>query len=172
MAHAQDGDRDAYERLLREIVPYIRSLASRRFSNEASVEDAVQDVLLSIHALRHTYDPNRPFGPWLVTIARRRIIDRLRRELRNRSRETALQASHETFAAAESNNREETLDHRALHDAVDGLPSAQREAIRLLKLEELSLREASIASGMSIGALKVGGASRAQAPEADLQRRV
>jgi len=29
-------------------------------------EDAVQDVLLAIHEKRHTYDPARPFGPWLA----------------------------------------------------------------------------------------------------------
>jgi DNA-directed RNA polymerase specialized sigma24 family protein len=79
MAHAQDGDRSAYQRLLREITPYLRSLAARRHRDPSDVEDAVQDILLTVHAIRHTFDPTRPFGPWLVTIANRRFIDRLRR---------------------------------------------------------------------------------------------
>ena len=41
-------------------------------------EDAVQDVLLAIDQKRHTYDPARPFGPWLAAIARYKWIDRLR----------------------------------------------------------------------------------------------
>ena len=46
------------------------------------MEDAVQDVLMTVHSIRQTYDPNRPFGPWLVTIAHRRVVDRLRRTTR------------------------------------------------------------------------------------------
>ena len=155
MALAQDGDGEAYARLLREITPSLRRLAARRLINRANVEDAVQEVLLTIHALRHTYDPARPFGPWLVTIARRRIIDRFRQEARKKARETALTPAHETSAAAPTNQGEEGADRHALRQAVDSLPPGQREAIRLLKLEEMSLKEASVASGMSISALKV-----------------
>jgi len=47
--------------------------------------------------VRHAYDPRRPFGSWLVAIANRRMIDRLRRETRQRAREIELSAKHETF---------------------------------------------------------------------------
>lgn len=155
MARSQEGDREAYTRLLTEITPYLRSLATRRLLNMANVEDAVQDTLLTIHALRHTYDPRRPFGPWLVTIAKRRIIDRFRREARNRSRETTLKPVHETFIADQTNSHEESADRHTLRKAIDRLPPGQRDAILLLKLEEMSLKEASAASGMSVSALKV-----------------
>src|SRR5215470_12694964 len=114
MARAQGGDRDAYRRLLEEITPYLRSLASKRHRLPSDVEDAVQDVLLTVHAIRHTYDPSRPFGPWLVAIARRRIIDRLRRASRLRARETVLGAGHETFPAPQPNLLEATSDGRML----------------------------------------------------------
>ncbi len=52
----------------------------QRFRGRADVEDVVQDILLTLHAIRHTYDPSRPFKPWLVAVARRRIVDRLRVE--------------------------------------------------------------------------------------------
>ena len=90
MARAQNGDRLAYRTLLEEMTPYLRMLAARCFREPSDAEDAVQDVLLTIHAVRHTYDPGRPFGPWLVAIAHRRIIDRLRRQIRVRSREIEL----------------------------------------------------------------------------------
>lgn len=155
MARAQDGDGATYRRLLYEITPYVRSLASRRLSDPAGVEDAVQDVLLTIHELRHTYDSSRPFGPWLATIAKRRIIDRFRQEMRSKTREATVDREEETFQADGSNIHDEDPDRHVLRQAVDELPPSQREAIRLLKLEEMSLREASLASGMSIGALKV-----------------
>src|SRR5712692_8653202 len=99
MARAQDGDGAAYHRLLQDIVPYLCSLAARQHRDPNDVEDAVQDILLTIHSIRQTYDPARPFGPWLVTIANRRLVDRLRLQGRLRSRETALTAEHETFWA-------------------------------------------------------------------------
>jgi RNA polymerase sigma factor (sigma-70 family) len=155
MARAQGGDREAYQRLLEEIAPYIRSLAARRLPNRADIEDTVQDVLLTVHAVRHTYDPMRPFGPWLVAIAQRRIVDGLRRRGRTGARETALDTEHETFTAPDANYHEAASDGRALHAALEGLPPRQREAIRMLKLEEMSLKEAAAASGMSVAALKV-----------------
>ena len=155
MARAQGGDRGAYRRLLEEITPYLRSLASRRVPNRSDVEDAVQDALLTLHAVRHTYDPSRPFGPWLVAIANRRVVDGLRRRGRTGARETPLDAEHETFAAPEANYHEAASEARALREAVESLPPGQRDAIRMLKLQEMSLKEAAAVSGMTVAALKV-----------------
>jgi RNA polymerase sigma-70 factor (ECF subfamily) len=155
MARAQNGDRDAYRRLLNEITPYLRALSVRRLYDPGDAEDVVQDVLLTVHKVRQTYDPTRPFGPWLVAIANRRIVDRLRRLGRTRLREDALGTEHETFPAPQANLHEEKSDQRALRQAVEGLSPGQRAAIRLLKLEEKSLKEAAAESGMSVAALKV-----------------
>jgi RNA polymerase sigma-70 factor, ECF subfamily len=157
MARAQDGDRHAYRELLQDITPYLRALASRCFREPCDTEDALQDVLLTVHAIRHTYDPGRPFGPWLVAIANRRIIDRLRRQIRARSREIELSAEHEAFSPDGANFHfdDASVDSAALHAAITTLPSGQREAISLLKLKEMSLKEATLASGRSVSALKV-----------------
>lgn len=154
MARAQDGDGVAYRRLLEEITPYLRSLAVRRHRDPGDVEDAVQDVLLTIHSIRKTYDPARPFAPWLVAIASRRFIDRLRRQGRTRGREAPLTVDHETFSEPET-NLQESLDRHELEGAINDLPLRQRQAIRLLKLDGMSLKQAAIASGMSITSLKV-----------------
>ena len=154
MARAQAGDSGAYRRLLVEISPYLRALAGRRHRDPSDVEDAVQDILLTVHAIRQTYDPSRPFGPWLVAIANRRLIDRLRRQGRMRGRESPLTDEHETFPAAQSNLDEAISDRRELQAAMETLPAGQRQAIQLLKLKEMSLKEAAAASGMSVAALK------------------
>ena len=155
MARAQGGDQAAYRQLLTEITPYVRSIASKYHRAREDVEDAVQDVLLSIHAIRRTYDPARPFGPWLATIADRRALDRLRRRLRTAGRETALGPEHETFAAVPANSASAGLEAEELARAMAELPPGQRQALELLKLKELSLKEASAATGLSITALKV-----------------
>ena len=159
MARAQDGDRDAYRALLEDMTPYLRALATRCFRDTGDIEDAVQDVLLTVHAVRHAYDPGRPFGPWLVAIANRRIIDRLRRQMRARSREIELTAAHETFSPHQANLPSDfgvtSADEAVLHAAIEQLPPDQRQAIHLLKLKEMSLNEAALASGKSVSALKV-----------------
>jgi len=155
MALAQDGDRQAYRTLLQDVAPYLRSIAARCFKQPSEAEDAVQDVLLTIHTVRHIYDPSRPFGPWLVTIANRRFIDRLRRETRVKAREIALSTEHETFPESQTNLDYEASDEAALAEAIDRLPLEQRQAVTMLKLNEMSLKEASAVSGRSIAALKV-----------------
>jgi len=155
MARAQAGEREAYRRLLEDITPFIRALASRRLRDASEVEDAVQDVLLTVHLIRHTYDPSRPFAPWLAAIANRRVVDRLRARAHSNLRQTHLSSKHETFLVAESKLEYTGSDAAALRGAIEGLPSGQRQAIKLLKLKEMSLKEAAAQSGMSIVALKV-----------------
>jgi RNA polymerase sigma-70 factor (ECF subfamily) len=155
MARGQEGDQAAYRHLLQGIAPYIRSLARRAGFSPEDCEDAVQDVLLTIHSIRHTYDPARPFGPWLVGVTRNRLADRLRRRARIWSRETELTSDHETFATEETNGIEKAEQARRLRTAVAALPAGQREAVELLKLKEMSLKEAAAVTGQSEAALKV-----------------
>lgn len=154
MERAQTGDGQAYGQLLTEITPYLRILVGQHHRSPHDVEDTVQDILLTIHSIRQIYDPTRPFTPWLVALSRRRIIDRLRRQGRVGAHETPLNEDHESIVDVETNS-ETRVDGRLLREAMDKLPPRQREAITLLKLREMSLKEAADRSGMSIAALKV-----------------
>jgi len=87
MAAAQVGDSTAYQTLLRDCIPVIKSVARRRGVHADLIDDVVQDVLLTIHRARHTYDPGRSFTAWLCVIAERRAIDLLRRTRRQDKRE-------------------------------------------------------------------------------------
>ncbi len=156
MEAAQAGDRVAYERLLSDVVPFVRAVVAHHHRRSDMIEDVVQDVLLTIHRVRHTYDPKRPFAAWLAAIARRRSIDALRRRTRIARAEVSDEAAYETFSDDAANREmEKGLDTSGLGAALAALPEAQREALELLKLKELSLNEASLASGKSIAALKV-----------------
>ena len=156
MAAAQDGDNAAYARLLREILPFLRVLTRRRCADPDRCEDIVQDVLLTLHRVRHTYDPARPFSPWLAAICERRSIDALRRRVRQGAREMQDDRAYETFADPEANKEVAAGEAtEALRAMIADLPPGQREALELLKVKEMSLAEASQVSGQSVGALKV-----------------
>ena len=156
MATAQDGDREAYRRLLGEIVPFVRAVVARQHRMPDRAEDVVQDVLLTLHRVRHTYDPGRSFKHWLAMIARRRSIDALRRRHRHEIVEVADDAAYETFADPAAKRVIEAFGAtEELTEAIVALSPPQREAIELLKLREMSLAEASAASGSSVTALKV-----------------
>jgi len=156
MVAAQRGDARAYEELLRGVAPFIRALVRRRTARADQVEDILQDVLLCVHRVRNTYDPARPFTPWLASIAARRTIDGLRRRSRISRHESPEDAGAETLEPAAANNELEDADAvQELHRLLAGLPAGQRQALEMLKLREMSLIEASAASGQSISALKV-----------------
>lgn len=158
MLLAQDGDRAAYHTLLQALTPYLRTIARRYLGRGEDAEDAVQDVLMIVHGIRHTYERGRPFKPWLSTIASRRCIDLLRRRTHRLRHELATEYDAEA-APHGAHGPEETVarQHEAdtLHRAVAELPQRQREAIRLLRLSELSLKEVAAETDQSVGSLKV-----------------
>jgi RNA polymerase sigma-70 factor, ECF subfamily len=79
MRSAQAGDAHAYEQLLKEILPLVHSIVRRRVHNTTDGESVVQEVLLSLHRARATYDPSRAFMPWIFAIATHCAVDHARR---------------------------------------------------------------------------------------------
>jgi RNA polymerase sigma-70 factor (ECF subfamily) len=155
MARSQGGDRAAYALLLKEVTPYLRAVVARHVRAREDLDDVVQDVLLTIHAVRETYDPKRPFKPWLLAIARHRVYDWLRRRMRLSARELMLDAEDETFCAPDANLEARELVQRNLQQALQALPAGQRQAFEMLKVRQMSLKQASAATGLSVPALKV-----------------
>jgi RNA polymerase sigma factor (sigma-70 family) len=158
MTAAQAGDGVAYQALLRDCIPIIKSVARRRGVAADRIEDVVQDVLLTIHRARQTYDPSRSFTAWLSVIAERRAIDLLRRTLRQGAREVHAPLAFE-------NHPDETVDPSQGLDRTDAtgtvaralasLPARQREAVQYLVLEDQSLADTAALTKRTKGSLKV-----------------
>jgi RNA polymerase sigma factor (sigma-70 family) len=158
MSRSQAGDAAAYAELLTETARILRrAIHGRRTGlTDEDVEDLIQEILLAVHNVRATYDPSRPFLPWLLAIAHNRFVDGARRYARRGAREVPVDEQNVTLNALFTNTIEEAFgESEALRRAIRELPSSQRAAIEMLKLQEMSLKEASDASGISIGALKV-----------------
>lgn len=149
MEAAQAGDRAAYAVLLRECQIWLRRYFAGRVP-PVQLDDLVQETMLSLHLKRATYDPARPFLPWLAAIARYRWVDHLRRVYR--SREMALDDEAELMSEDEPGAATARL---GLAGMLRQLPEKQAEAIRLTKIEELSTAEASAQSGQSAALIKV-----------------
>jgi RNA polymerase sigma-70 factor (ECF subfamily) len=153
MQAAQDGDRPSYERLLHEILPELRAIVGARVRDPASIDDAVQNALLSIHRARHTFQPGRAFGPWMRAIARNAAID----VLRARRAQTARELPIDPQLRAPEPPRERDVERLAsqLRRALEDLPRTQREAIELIHLQRFSVARAAEQLGVKPGALKV-----------------
>ena len=157
MAAAQAGDRAAYEELLRACIPLIKRVARSRGIEPNSLDDVVQETLLSIHQARHTYDPGRSIIAWLRMIAQRRAIDALRRRKLS-AREVYAPVAYENHPDERGNPKTfaiEVCDRAWVSAAVQSLPIRQREAVNLLVFQSRSLASAAIAAGCSPGSLRV-----------------
>ena len=147
MAAAQSGNGQPYHQLLLEIDAWLRRYYVQRLP-AAMVPDAVQDTLLAVHEKRHTYDPSRPFAPWLAAIARYKWIDRLR--------------AMKSAPTEELSDDLSVVDHEdavtsahSLELLLQNLKPAQSHVIRLVKLEGLSIEEAAARTGQSPSLVKV-----------------
>jgi RNA polymerase sigma-70 factor (ECF subfamily) len=149
MARALDGDREAYAELMAELGNVIEGYLRVRFGSLREsdfVEDCVQECLLALHRVRHTWDRRLPFRPWLFAIVRHKVIDLLRRRAVRRT-EPQLAAD----VAVALDDPAQRLDGARL---LDDLEPADREALVLTKLEGWSLEEAAARAGVSSGAMK------------------
>ncbi len=155
MASAQRGDALAYERLLDDLLPFVRALVRARIGDDPNAEDVMQEVLLSIHTARHTFQAGRDLEPWVRTIARNAVIDAVRRRTRQRARVADVEvADLAEDPRARASAEAEPLP-RSLERALAALPPVQREAVMLLKVEGLSVLEAAQRARTTPGALKL-----------------
>ena len=159
MRAVHKGDYSAYREFLVIVRPLIRGMIRRRrsFLQTHDVEDLVQEVLVALHNARRSYDPDRPFLPWLAAITRNRLADHARRHVRRSQTEVPMEYLSDASLAEVPACMDTDLygDLQALRLAIKDLPPGQRQAIHLLKLREASLKEASRRTGMTVGALKV-----------------
>lgn len=151
MARAQAGDRHAYSLLLRALVPVIRALVRKQIADPVLIDDVIQEVLLTVHRVRHTYDPACPFLPWLMAIAQARTVDALRQRGRRQRRESDDEPLAEGVWTGNI-GQQETEEELAL--ILDQLPARQRQIVEHIHLQEMSLAEAAARHNLTISAVK------------------
>lgn len=154
MQAAQNGDAVAYRQLLGEISPVIKRFLRSRLFSDTALDDLLQEILLAIHAGRHTYRPEQPFQHWMFGIARHKLIDFFRKQGRLNAREVSGD-DLVTFMADPANTPEEALSYKDIRQALTQLPDKQRRVMVLTKIEGYSMAEAAAKLGMTETAVKV-----------------
>jgi RNA polymerase sigma factor (sigma-70 family) len=154
MRAAINGDSAAYRRLLVSLTPVLRTVTRRNCAriglDGGEAEDIVQEVLLAIHLKRYTWDVDRPFGPWIMTIARNKLIDARRRR---GNRLTLPIGDLADILTAEGND--DATDRGDLDRLLGGLGERQRHLVHSLSVEGRSVRETAERLKMSEGAVRV-----------------
>jgi RNA polymerase sigma-70 factor (ECF subfamily) len=153
MRAAMTGDADAYRQLLASVAPHVRAVARsrcRRLGAESEAEDVVQEVLLTIHLKRGTWDQSRPIGPWVAAITRNKLIDVLRR----RGRRVSVPIE-EVMDSLQAEDQTPELSAHELDTLLGHLKVQQREIVKSISLNGNSIRETADRLQMSEGAIRV-----------------
>lgn len=153
MRRALAGDKPAYAELLRETARLLRPYLLRRLSFESEVDDLLQEILLSIHKARHTYDGERPYRPWAYAIARFRLQDYLRMHYADHLRQAVDISEIEDSLAADVT--ESSLSYESISGEVQRLPEKQAAILTLLHRDGYTAKEAAEKLGMTESAVKV-----------------
>jgi RNA polymerase sigma-70 factor (ECF subfamily) len=149
MQEALQGNKQSYNALLTHLHPWLCAYFGKRLNDEAAY-DLAQETLLSLHAKRHTYDPSKPFGPWISAVARYRLIDFVRKK--KQQAETVLNDDYHGKQDSEAENIGHKQDVEKL---MKHLTKEQAYLINLVKLQEFSIRETAERTGRSESSVKV-----------------
>ena len=153
MRAAMTGDARAYRQLLASLAPHVRAVARsrcRRLGAESEAEDVVQEVLLTIHLKRGTWDQSRPIGPWVAAITQNKLIDVLRR----RGRRISVPIE-EVMDSLQARDQTPELSAHEIDTLLGHLKVQQREIVKSISLNGNSIRETADRLQMSEGAIRV-----------------
>ncbi|MBO0902956.1 sigma-70 family RNA polymerase sigma factor [Jiella sonneratiae] len=153
LLRAVAGDEKAYRAFLTDAAQIVRRFAAQRMPRHSpgfDIEDLVQEILLAVHAKRHTWRPGEPVAPWLFAIARYKAIDAYRR--RGRRIEIDIDAIGDVFEDPSA------VPNATAHDvgrAVASLGGRQRAVVSALSVEGKSITQTARDLDMSEGAVRV-----------------
>jgi RNA polymerase sigma-70 factor (ECF subfamily) len=145
------GDHAAYARFLENITPLLTRIVARSLS-PSDVEDVVQEILISVHKARHTYDGQRPIMPWLTSIAKFRITDHLRKHYAQRRHETVDIDDLEDIIPDVT---EPAIDNEYIEELLADVPSKHKQILMLMHMEGYTAKEVGVRLHMNESAVKV-----------------
>jgi len=153
MRQALAGDKEAYAALLRETSHFLRPFLMKHLGGSSEVDDLLQEILISIHKARHTYDGERPYKPWAYAIAKFRLQDHLRAHYVDHLRQAV------ELSEVENNLPQAVTESDFTYESISGevqkLPPKQAAILRMLHQEGYTAKEVAEKIGMKESAVKV-----------------
>lgn len=153
MRQSLAGDKSAYAVLLKETARLLRPFLSKNLSNSSEVDDVLQEVLISIHKARHTYDGNRPYKPWVYAIAKFRLQDHLRAHYADHLRHAVELSEVENILPEDVT--ESAISYESISGEIHKLPAKQATILQLMHQDGYTAKEVAQKLGMNESAVKV-----------------
>jgi RNA polymerase sigma-70 factor (ECF subfamily) len=160
MIGIQERRPEALEELYDRYSGILKSLIMGVIHNDAEADDLLQEIFMEIwnQAAHYSAQKGKPLG-WIVTLTRRRSIDRLRKKQAYARAEERLQNETEQQPDAwVHNSTEDDIEmsdtRRLILGVLGNLPIAQREAIDLAFYHGMSQREIAAKTGIPLGTIK------------------
>jgi RNA polymerase sigma-70 factor, ECF subfamily len=147
------GDKRAYAVLLQETAHFLRPFLAKRLNSTCEVDDLLQEILLSIHKARHTYDGERPYRPWVYAVAKFRLQDHLRAHYADHL--------HHAIELSEVENdltapvTESDISYESISGEVQKLPPKQAAILQMMHQDGYTAKEVAEKTGMKESAVKV-----------------
>jgi RNA polymerase sigma-70 factor (ECF subfamily) len=136
------GDIEAYGVVVRRYQTSVFNVCYRMLGERREAEDLTQETFVRAYQRLNTYDPARPFGPWIRRIAANMCLNHLKR---NRRIWLPLDDEHDLPDAGPGVDLatavEEKVDRSRIRDAIQALPPHYRAVIELRHFQGLSYEE-------------------------------
>jgi RNA polymerase sigma-70 factor (ECF subfamily) len=153
MRQSLNGDKHAYAEILQETSRFLRPFLAKRLSFTNEVDDLLQEILISIHKARHTYDGKRPYKPWVYAIAKFRLQDHLRTHYADQLHHADDISELEDYL--HENVTESAITYESISGEVEKLPHKQATILQLMHQEGYTAKEVAKKLGMNESAVKV-----------------
>ncbi len=145
------GNQADYAQFLTTITPILKRITARRIP-ASDVEDVAQEILISIHKARHTYDGSRPIMPWIASIAQFRITDNLRKYYTQRQDKTVDISELEEILPDVT---EDASSNESIDEWLEDVPEQQKRILTLMHVEGYTAKEVGLQMNMNESAVKV-----------------
>ena len=160
MNRIQARDERALEILIKRYDAMLRSVVGRMLPNDQDVTDVVEEVFLGVWNQASNFDTSkgRAIG-WIITMARRRAIDRVRRRQAYDRAEMRFRLSTDTgtqhLAMEDVEQHAASTDNAAMFkELISKLPEAQQQVVHMAFYRGLSQREIARETGIPLGTVK------------------
>lgn len=150
IAQFRAGDEKAVRAVHQRYAGAVRTVARSMMSEPELIAEVVQQTFIKAWRAMDSFDESRDFAPWLYSIARNTAIDVLRKE----KRPTTGDHEPEVDVAASSISFERVWEILEVRKAIDDLPDAERDVVRLSHLVGLTHPEIAEKLGVPVGTVK------------------
>ena len=150
------GDQDAFAQLYDRVSMLVYGVVRRVVRDPAQSEEVTQEVLVEVWRTAARFDPDRGSArTWILTMAHRRAIDRVRSEQASRDRTRRVADQQHARAYDEVSERVEvTVEHEQVRTALSTLTDLQRQAVELAYYQGYTYREVAELLDTPLGTIK------------------